>query len=86
MPLVVAVGERELVRQQLDELHEKYRLTGDDEVVSFYPPEEIVALAHDSGFADARYVPTADVAERYLNGRTDGLRASGGEGILLART
>jgi glutaminase len=39
MPIVVAVGERELVRQQLDELHEKYRLTGDAEVVSFYPPE-----------------------------------------------
>jgi methyltransferase (TIGR00027 family) len=54
--------------------------------ISFYAPEEIVTLARDAGFADARYVPTGEVAERYLAGRSDGLRASTGEGILLART
>ena len=52
----------------------------------FYAPDEIVTLAHDAGLADARYIPTADLAERYLSGRTDDLRAAGGEGILLART
>ncbi len=54
--------------------------------ISFYSPEEIVTLAREAGFAEARSVPTAEVAERYLTGRSDGLRAAGGEGMLLART
>ena len=54
--------------------------------ISFYTPEEIVGLAHDAGFADARYIPTEEIAARYLAGRTDDLQASGGEGILFART
>jgi glutaminase len=47
---VVALGERELVRRQLDELHEKFRHVGDDEVVSYYPPEA-EADAHHFGLA-----------------------------------
>ncbi|MGD9752288.1 MAG: class I SAM-dependent methyltransferase [Acidimicrobiia bacterium] len=54
--------------------------------VSYYRPEEIVDLAHRAGFTSARYVPTNEIAARYLNGRSDGLRAATGEGILLART
>lgn len=54
--------------------------------ISFYAPEEIVALARACGFADVRHVPTAELAELYLAGRADGLRPVGGEGILLART
>ncbi len=54
--------------------------------VSFYAPDEIVALAREAGFADVRYVPTAELAKRYLASRTDGLNPAGGEGILLART
>jgi methyltransferase (TIGR00027 family) len=54
--------------------------------VSFYAPDEIVALALDAGFASADHVATAELAERYLSGRTDGLSPAGGEGILLART
>ena len=54
--------------------------------ISFYAPDEIVDLAAATGFADAQYVPTVELAERYLAGRSDGLRASGGEGILVART
>ncbi|MGZ4701764.1 MAG: class I SAM-dependent methyltransferase [Ilumatobacteraceae bacterium] len=54
--------------------------------LSLYAPEEMVAFAHDAGFVDARTVSTADLADRYLTGRTDGLSAAGGESILLART
>ena len=54
--------------------------------ISFYAPEEMATLARDAGFAHISTVPTAELAERYLAGRTDGLRASGGEAILLART
>jgi len=54
--------------------------------ISFYAPDEIVGLARDAGFSSAESVSTADLTERYLTGRTDGLRAAGGEGILIART
>ena len=54
--------------------------------ISLYAPEEIVSLAWEAGFADVRFLPTAELAQRYLAGRTDGLRASSGEAILLART
>jgi methyltransferase (TIGR00027 family) len=54
--------------------------------ISFYLPDEIVSLARDAGFADVRHVPTAELADRYLAGRADGLRAASGEGVLLART
>jgi methyltransferase (TIGR00027 family) len=54
--------------------------------ISYYGPEEIVAAARDAGFADARAVSTDEVAAPYLAGRTDGLRAAGGEGMLVART
>lgn len=54
--------------------------------LSFYAPEEMMAFARDTGFVNARTVSTADLAERYLRGRTDGLSAAGGEGILIART
>jgi O-methyltransferase involved in polyketide biosynthesis len=54
--------------------------------LSFYAPEEMMAVARDAGFIDARTVSTADLADRYLTGRTDGLSAAEGEGILVART
>jgi methyltransferase (TIGR00027 family) len=54
--------------------------------ISFFTPDEIVALARGAGFPEARQVPTEELAGRYLAGRPDGLRAASGEGILLART
>lgn len=53
--------------------------------ISFYAPDEIVAVATEAGFGEVRYVPTDELAARYLAGRTDGLRAANGEGMLLAR-
>ena len=54
--------------------------------ISFYTPEEIVALATSAGFDDVRCVTTAEVSQRYLAERSVGLRAASGENILLART
>lgn len=54
--------------------------------ISFFTPDEITGLARAAEFGDVRYVPTNELAERYLAGRTDGLRPASGEGILLART
>ncbi|POX42661.1 SAM-dependent methyltransferase [Streptomyces sp. Ru73] len=54
--------------------------------LSFYPPEEMLALAREAGFAEVRHVSGASFAERYFAGRADGLRPSSGEDLLLARS
>lgn len=54
--------------------------------ISFYTPDEMVAVAEEAGFSDARSVSTDELAERYLADRSDGLRAAGGEAVLLAYT
>ncbi|KUN01867.1 methyltransferase [Streptomyces yokosukanensis] len=53
---------------------------------SFYTPEEMLRLAREAGFGEARHVPGTVLAERYFAGRTDGLRPSTGEDLLLATT
>jgi methyltransferase (TIGR00027 family) len=54
--------------------------------VSFYTPAEMLALAREAGFRDARHVPGTLLAERYFAGRADGLRPSSGEDLLVATT
>ncbi|TSB12308.1 class I SAM-dependent methyltransferase [Streptomyces benahoarensis] len=54
--------------------------------ISFYTPLEVLALAREAGFEDARHVSGALLAERYFADRTDGLRPSSGEDLLLATT
>ncbi|MCI2422544.1 class I SAM-dependent methyltransferase [Saccharopolyspora sp. K220] len=52
--------------------------------ITFYTPQEMLALARDTGFAEAQHVPGTSLAERYFANRTDGLRPSTGEDFLLA--
>ncbi len=52
--------------------------------LSFFAPEEMVSLAREVGFADARHVSSAALNERYFAGRADGLRMSTGEDLLVA--
>jgi methyltransferase (TIGR00027 family) len=54
--------------------------------ISFYTPQEMLALAREAGFTDARHIPGTLLAERYFTDRTDGLRPSSGENLLLATT
>jgi methyltransferase (TIGR00027 family) len=55
--------------------------------ISFFTPPEMLALARDAGFGDARLVSAADLARRYFAGRTDGLRPPVGmEELLIATT
>jgi methyltransferase (TIGR00027 family) len=54
--------------------------------VSFFDPLEMLALAHEAGFRDARHVALSDLAERYFAGRPDGFRPSSGEDLLMATT
>jgi len=54
--------------------------------ISFYTPPEMLALAREAGFKDAQHVPGTLLAERYFADRTDGLRPSSGEDLLVATT
>lgn len=54
--------------------------------VSFFTPTEMLALAREAGLREARYVSTADINDRYFKARSDGLRLSSGEELLVAAT
>jgi hypothetical protein len=40
--------------------------------ISFFTPQEMLALAHEAGFREARHVSADSLAQRYFAGRTDG--------------
>ncbi len=52
--------------------------------ISFYTPEDVVALARKAGFAAAAYVSTEQLTERYFGDRADGLVPAHGEEIVVA--
>ncbi|MFD8219115.1 class I SAM-dependent methyltransferase [Streptomyces sp. NPDC059697] len=54
--------------------------------ISFYAPQEMLALARDAGLKDVHHVSGTVLAERYFADRTDGLRPSSGEDLLVATT
>lgn len=54
--------------------------------ISFYTPEEMLALAREAGFGEARHVSNAELRARYFADRADGLRPTSGEDLLLATT
>jgi methyltransferase (TIGR00027 family) len=54
--------------------------------VSYYAPDEILAMARDAGFATARHVTAADYTQRYFADRTDGLGPFSAEELVLATT
>lgn len=70
LPLELAAPE---VRPGLEMAQKGAKASGTP-FISFYTPQEIVALAREAGFKEARHVSAADLAQRYFAGRTDGLR------------
>jgi len=55
--------------------------------VSFYAPSEMMSLAREAGFKEARHISGSDLARRYFAGRADGLRPPNqAEELLVAMT
>jgi methyltransferase (TIGR00027 family) len=54
--------------------------------ISYYAPEDILAMARDAGFKTARHVTASDYTQRYFADRTDGLRPFTTEELLVATT
>jgi methyltransferase (TIGR00027 family) len=50
--------------------------------ISYYAPDDILAMARDAGFATARHVTAANYTQRYFADRTDGLRPFTAEELL----
>lgn len=69
------------------EMAEKGARASGTPFLSFFAPAEIVALARDAGFKEARHVSAADLDERYFADRTDGLHPPrNAEELLVATT
>jgi methyltransferase (TIGR00027 family) len=54
--------------------------------ISFFTPTEMLALAREAGFKEARHVSAATLARRYFTGRADGLRPPNNAEELLVAT
>jgi len=55
--------------------------------ISIFTPSEILTLAREAGFKQARHISAADLTQRYFAGRTDGLRPpNNAEDLLVATT
>jgi methyltransferase (TIGR00027 family) len=52
--------------------------------ISYYPPDEVLAMARDAGFSTVRHVTADDYAQRYFADRSDGLRPFMTEELLVA--
>ncbi|AXL50104.1 methyltransferase [Paraburkholderia caffeinilytica] len=83
LPLEMADPE---VRPGLEMAEKGARASGTP-FLSFFTPPDILALAREAGFREARHVSAADLTERYFKGRTDDLRPpNNAEELLVANT
>lgn len=70
LPIELADPE---VRPGIERAVEGARASGTP-FLSFFTPAEMLALARDAGFKEARHVSAATLSRRNFDGRTDGLR------------
>jgi methyltransferase (TIGR00027 family) len=83
LPLELADPE---VRPGLEMAEKGARASGTP-FISFFTPADMLALAREAGFAEARHVSAADLTQRYFAGRSDGLRPpANAEELLIANT
>jgi methyltransferase (TIGR00027 family) len=69
------------------EMAEKGARASGTPFISFFLPDEMLAMARGAGFRDVRHVSAADLAERYFKNRPDGLRPPfNAEELLVATT
>jgi hypothetical protein len=81
LPIELADPE---IRPGLERAEKGARASGTP-FISFFTPTEMLALAREAGFGEARHVSAAFLTQRYFAGRTDGLRPpEAGEQVLVA--
>jgi len=70
----------------IHEIGEKGAREAGTPFVSFFSPNEILALAREAGFKEAETISTKDMEQLYFADRTDNLLPASGEVFLLATT
>ncbi|MGE5401910.1 MAG: class I SAM-dependent methyltransferase [Ignavibacteriales bacterium] len=70
--------------KQLQQISEKGARAAGTPFISFFAPDEILALAQEAGFRNFATISSKDLAKRYFAGRTDNLSPASGEEFLLA--
>ena len=70
----------------MQEMAEKGARASGTPFVSFFAPDEVLAMAKNAGFKDAKTISTGDMKQSYFKDRTDGLLPASGEIFLLATT
>ena len=68
----------------LQEIAEKGARAAGTPFISFFSPEEILALGREAGFQEVMTVSTDNLTERYFASRTDGFSPASGEVFLVA--
>ncbi len=82
LPLELVESEERALRQAT----EKGARAAGTPFISFFGPPEMLALAREAGFGEAQHVSAARLTQSYFTGRTDGLRPSSSEELLVATT
>jgi hypothetical protein len=67
----------------MQQLGEKGAREAGTPFVSFFTPNEILALAYKAGFKEAKIISTKDVEQLYFMNRADHLLPASGEVFLL---
>ena len=70
----------------MQEIAEKGARAAATPFVSFFAPNEILALAREAGFIEAKTISTKDMEQYYFTNRTDNLLPASGEVFLLGTT
>ncbi|MBV8193206.1 MAG: class I SAM-dependent methyltransferase [Alphaproteobacteria bacterium] len=86
MTYILPIDMADPEERQAREFAERGARASGTPFVSFFTAPEIVALARDAGFTQAHHVPAAELDRRYFAGRSDGLRLSKSEEMLVATT
>ncbi len=76
----------EAAERPMREVREQHARAAGTPLISFFTPSQMLTLARDAGFREARHVSSADLAERYFAGRSDGLRPSSSGELIVVRT
>ncbi|MFF3573121.1 class I SAM-dependent methyltransferase [Nocardia jiangxiensis] len=86
MTYMLPIDRVDAPERMLREFAERGARSSGTPFISFYDPEQIRALALESGFRDARTVSGDDLTDRYFRDRPDGLRPAASEELLVAST
>jgi methyltransferase (TIGR00027 family) len=82
LPLELVEPEERASRQAT----EGFARAAETPFISFFASSEMLTLAREAGFRGAQHVSASSLTQRYFAGRTDGLRPSSSEELMVATT